>query len=603
MTRVETFDAIVVGAGPAGLAATAALAGHGLTVRLIDEQPAVGGQIWRGATTRPAGSSVLAGTWAGMREIRRARTAAEARRLPGVAYAAGATVIEARTNEAATDRAIEVTWLAPGRTLDRTTHEKTPDSPARGLHDTRARALVVATGAMERPLLLSRGDAAGGDGRRRRPERDEAGRARAGRARCGAGRSRSVAGADAVAGMAARRPRGQPCWTSRPPYPLRARLALAGDVARATRDRSHPCSSAVPHCSRRHAACPAHRDGRASLPRTSAPCGRTANAPSSASRSSPPAERHELPCRLLAVHDGVVPNVQLTRLLGLEHRWRADQQAFAPLTDEAGRAGEAPDLGGGRRPRHRGCTARDTARSARGARHRAVRCGPRLPTASHAETRRLRRTIARRLPARRLVDRLYPALPIARHANPGHDRVPLRGRDARDDRAGDLGRGPSRSQPGQDLHALRDGRLSGPELRQRAHAHRRRAAGRRTGRLRVPFGCAPPLKPTLIGDYLADEALDDTDTPAAGLGRGFGHRPEQRPALRAGCRPDGRSARSPWRRGRDAFPRRPDRRRRRTDGPVLRARRPRTGHDGADRRGPRRWPGTPPPRAPAGCAA
>ena len=44
-------DIIVVGAGPAGMAAAAMAARHGATVSLLDEQPRPGGQItamWTG---------------------------------------------------------------------------------------------------------------------------------------------------------------------------------------------------------------------------------------------------------------------------------------------------------------------------------------------------------------------------------------------------------------------------------------------------------------------------------------------------------------------------------------------------------------------------
>jgi NADPH-dependent 2,4-dienoyl-CoA reductase/sulfur reductase-like enzyme len=43
------FDIVVVGAGPAGLAAATAAAGAGRSVALLDENPHVGGQIWRSA--------------------------------------------------------------------------------------------------------------------------------------------------------------------------------------------------------------------------------------------------------------------------------------------------------------------------------------------------------------------------------------------------------------------------------------------------------------------------------------------------------------------------------------------------------------------------
>jgi NADPH-dependent 2,4-dienoyl-CoA reductase/sulfur reductase-like enzyme len=50
------FDVLVIGAGPAGLAAAHAAASHGATVAIIDDNAQAGGQIWRGAFTpqRPA---------------------------------------------------------------------------------------------------------------------------------------------------------------------------------------------------------------------------------------------------------------------------------------------------------------------------------------------------------------------------------------------------------------------------------------------------------------------------------------------------------------------------------------------------------------------
>jgi NADPH-dependent 2,4-dienoyl-CoA reductase/sulfur reductase-like enzyme len=45
--RALQYDVIVAGAGPAGLAAALAAAGHGRRVALVDLQPRAGGQIWR----------------------------------------------------------------------------------------------------------------------------------------------------------------------------------------------------------------------------------------------------------------------------------------------------------------------------------------------------------------------------------------------------------------------------------------------------------------------------------------------------------------------------------------------------------------------------
>jgi len=41
--------------------------------------------------------------------------------------------------------------------------------------------------------------------------------------------------------------------------------------------------------------------------------------------------RQEIDCEHLAIHLGVVPNIQLTRLLGLEHQWQEDQRCWNPI--------------------------------------------------------------------------------------------------------------------------------------------------------------------------------------------------------------------------------------------------------------------------------
>jgi D-hydroxyproline dehydrogenase subunit alpha len=45
---MKRYDVIVVGAGPAGVAAATAAARHGRSVLLLDDNPVAGGQIWRG---------------------------------------------------------------------------------------------------------------------------------------------------------------------------------------------------------------------------------------------------------------------------------------------------------------------------------------------------------------------------------------------------------------------------------------------------------------------------------------------------------------------------------------------------------------------------
>jgi NADPH-dependent 2,4-dienoyl-CoA reductase/sulfur reductase-like enzyme len=78
-------DVLVVGAGPAGLAAATAAAGHGCRVAVLDENPAAGGQIWRAGVSSAAGKEGHA----------RARTIAAFERS-GAALLPGRCVVDAR---------------------------------------------------------------------------------------------------------------------------------------------------------------------------------------------------------------------------------------------------------------------------------------------------------------------------------------------------------------------------------------------------------------------------------------------------------------------------------------------------------------------------
>ncbi|MEO1456845.1 MAG: FAD-dependent oxidoreductase, partial [Pseudomonadota bacterium] len=116
-------DLIIVGAGPAGLAAAARAAEGGARVLLLDDQPAPGGQIWRGVGGAPgAGDDVLGAEYAA------GRAALARLERAGVARAAGATVWQVTAEG-------EVGWSAEGRS-----------------RLVRAPFVLLATGAMERPM-------------------------------------------------------------------------------------------------------------------------------------------------------------------------------------------------------------------------------------------------------------------------------------------------------------------------------------------------------------------------------------------------------------------------------------------------------------------
>jgi NADPH-dependent 2,4-dienoyl-CoA reductase/sulfur reductase-like enzyme len=72
MTRHRhRFEIVVVGAGPAGLAAGSVAAESGKTVAILDSSASVGGQIWRGEEREP--SQPVAGHWIGRAKASGAR--------------------------------------------------------------------------------------------------------------------------------------------------------------------------------------------------------------------------------------------------------------------------------------------------------------------------------------------------------------------------------------------------------------------------------------------------------------------------------------------------------------------------------------------------
>ncbi len=124
MTPNETTDIAVIGGGPAGLTAAAALAkGSGLTVTVFERESAAGGI--------PRHSDHLG---YGMRDLRTFISGPRyARRLVDAATAAGADIVtHSMVTGWAGDRRLEITSPEGRRTFD-------------------ARAVVLATGARERP--------------------------------------------------------------------------------------------------------------------------------------------------------------------------------------------------------------------------------------------------------------------------------------------------------------------------------------------------------------------------------------------------------------------------------------------------------------------
>ncbi|WP_417234969.1 sarcosine oxidase subunit alpha family protein [Arthrobacter sp.] len=136
-------DVLVVGAGPAGLAAARQAADSGARTILIDEQPAPGGSLLSSGTERIDG--VPAAQWAD-ETARELEMAAEFTYLPRTtafgAYDANYIIAVQRRTDHLTE--------APGTGVSR-----------ERIWHIRARQVVVATGAHERPLVFANNDRPG----------------------------------------------------------------------------------------------------------------------------------------------------------------------------------------------------------------------------------------------------------------------------------------------------------------------------------------------------------------------------------------------------------------------------------------------------------
>jgi NADPH-dependent 2,4-dienoyl-CoA reductase/sulfur reductase-like enzyme len=128
-------------------------------------------------------------------------------------------------------------------------------------------------------------------------------------------------------------------------------------------------------------------------------------------------QERRIECDHVLLHQGVVPNVQATRALGVEHVWDEGQRCFRPRLDAWGRtsnptihvAGDGGGIGGAHAAEHAGRLA-------------ALSAGLSLDVVVQAdfdrESRELRASIRRELAIRPFLDALYaPAPDIVRPAD------------------------------------------------------------------------------------------------------------------------------------------------------------------------------------------
>ncbi len=290
-------DVVVIGAGPAGLAAAETAAAHGLEVTLIDEQPSAGGQIYRAvAHGNDALDDILGGDYVAGRKL--LDTLAD----PRVHHIAGATV-----------------W---DMTRERDVYYS-KDGEAQVLN---ARYVIIATGAMERPTPFS-------------------GWTLPGVMTAGAGQILLktsgvlppqpivLAGSGplllllATQYLRAGQSLAAIVETTRPSNRFNALKHTAGMLGAS--DYIKKGLRMLTDIRRQHV--PIYKGARKLRAAGSGELERVSFEHRGATRS--------LECRTLMVHAGVVPSVQLTQLLGVEHHFDPRQRCWHPVVDDNGETG------------------------------------------------------------------------------------------------------------------------------------------------------------------------------------------------------------------------------------------------------------------------
>ncbi len=373
---VEIADLVIVGSGPTGMAAACEARSLGLSVLMLDEQAAVGGQIYRGieVASLPR-TNILGDDYAAGREL------AANFRVSGATHLGGAVV-----------------WnLSSDGTVDYVINGKS--------RKVTGRFVLIATGAMERPFPIDGWTLPGVMG---------------------------AGAAQILLKSAGAIPTGSVVLAGCGPllYLLAWQYFRAGIEIRAFVDTTSPSAylRATRHIG---GALRGWRDLvkglklRTALRQSGAAwyTGCSNFSVQGNGRAEGLAFSHRgcavrIPASLVLLHQGVVPNTQLSWSIGAAHRWSPEQLCWEPVTDAWGRIGEAVIYVAGDSRAIVGARA-----SAIQGRLTALEIGKQLGVASDIERRLavLQRELRQHLHIRSFLDVLYR--PLDEFRIPGRDDV------------------------------------------------------------------------------------------------------------------------------------------------------------------------------------
>jgi octopine oxidase subunit A len=367
---MSAIDLLIVGAGPAGMAAAIAARRHGLTVLVVDDQPSPGGQIWRAVET-------VAATPRGARL--------------GAVYRSGAERVAAFRACGATYEPGSQLWqIEPGFRAFLTRAGKA--------RTVAVKAVILATGAQERPVPFPGWTLPG---------------------------VLTVGAAQILLKTADQVPE-KPVWIAGSgPLPLHyvSQLLAAGgkiagflDTAPTGRMRA-----ALPRLPRALSGLGDLAKGLAwtlALKRAGVPVIRHVTELVAAGERKLRTLRYRtedgredsVPAEVLLVHEGLVPSIHAPLAIGCAVEWHAIQQCYIPKLDAWGEssqagvfvAGDGAGIGGAKAAELRGQLAGLKA---------AVKIGCLGEAVAEAEARPLRRRLAQALALRPFLDTLFAPRP------------------------------------------------------------------------------------------------------------------------------------------------------------------------------------------------